>query len=63
MVRELNLSLLYPNIVDSPGRHVALGSIWVTVSSVLATYHITKAVDANGVFIEPSGLYTSGLIR
>jgi len=42
-----------------PGRHIAWSLLWITVASMLATMNITKAVDENGVVIEPSGEYTS----
>ncbi|KAJ7625670.1 cytochrome P450 [Roridomyces roridus] len=45
-----------------PGRHIATSSIWITVTSMLATLNIKKAVDADGHLIEPSYRYTSALI-
>ena len=38
-----------------PGRHFALSAIWIAVASILATYNITKDVDADGKVVEPSG--------
>lgn len=38
-----------------PGRFMAMASLWHTIASTLATFNITKAVDANGAVIEPSG--------
>lgn len=33
------------------------------MASILATYNITKAVDANGVVVEPVVEFTDGLVR
>ncbi|EKM54973.1 uncharacterized protein PHACADRAFT_195002, partial [Phanerochaete carnosa HHB-10118-sp] len=41
-----------------PGRHMAYESLWIAVASVIAAFDITKAVDAHGAVIEPSGEYT-----
>ena len=46
-----------------PGRHMAWSSLWITIASLLATMNITKAVDENGVVIEPSGEYESALVQ
>ncbi|KAJ7230278.1 cytochrome P450 [Mycena pura] len=45
-----------------PGRHMALGSIWITVASILATLKIDKSVDDDGEEVEPSYEYSRGLI-
>lgn len=47
----------------SPGQHMARASIWITVASILATFNIQKATDNAGKTIEPSGKYSSGLVR
>lgn len=44
------------------GKDMAQSSIWITVSSILATFNLEKAVDDGGVTIEPSGEYTSGML-
>jgi len=36
---------------------------WINAVSVLASFDILKAVDDNGVIIEPIEKYSSGLIR
>lgn len=46
-----------------PGRHMAWSFLWIMVASMLATMNITKAVDENGVLIEPSGEYEPGLFQ
>lgn len=46
-----------------PGRHFAMESLWVLIVYVLATLQIDKAKDADGKVIEPSGEYTSGMLR
>jgi hypothetical protein len=38
-------------------------SLWITVSSVLATFEITEVVDENGREIEPSYGFDSGFIK
>ncbi|KAF8868016.1 hypothetical protein CPB84DRAFT_1697701, partial [Gymnopilus junonius] len=45
-----------------PGRHVATSLLWLTVASILMTFEISKAVDGNGVPIEPSVEYHSGMM-
>lgn len=37
-----------------PGRHLAYSSVWITVASILAGFEITKAVDEDGMVIEPN---------
>ena len=46
-----------------PGRHLACASIWIGIASVLAMFDLEKVVDEKGEVIEPSGEYTSGLVR
>lgn len=46
-----------------PGRFLAASSIWMVVTSVLATYDITKAIDEDGSIIEPSGASLSGILN
>ncbi|KAG6908819.1 hypothetical protein DXG01_003172 [Tephrocybe rancida] len=45
-----------------PGRYMAFSAVWIAVASLVATYDITKARDANGAVIEPSQEYTSSLV-
>ncbi|KAJ7046052.1 cytochrome P450 [Mycena alexandri] len=45
-----------------PGRHMASASLWVAITSILATFDITKAVDEHGQEIEPSYEFDSGFI-
>ena len=35
--------------------------MWIIIPSILATFDIRKAIDADGNVIEPSGEYTSRL--
>ncbi|KAJ7258207.1 cytochrome P450 [Mycena rebaudengoi] len=44
------------------GKDMAQRTIWITAASILATFNISKSADENGVPIEISGEYTSGLI-
>lgn len=48
---------------SSPGQHMARASIWITVASILATFNIDKAVDAQGNQIDPTVAYTDGIAR
>lgn len=43
-----------------PGMHIADASIFLSVSNILATLDISKALDANGKEIEPVVDYSSG---
>ncbi|KAJ7210342.1 cytochrome P450, partial [Mycena pura] len=45
-----------------PGRDMAQWSLWISAASILATFNITKGLDENGVPVEPSGEFTSGLL-
>ncbi|KZP29791.1 cytochrome P450 [Athelia psychrophila] len=44
-----------------PGRHFAMGTIWITLASILSAFNIAKAVDAEGRPITPSGRYTGAM--
>lgn len=46
-----------------PGRHLAMQSVRMVVSSILTTYNITKALDTDGVSIEPLIKATDGVVR
>lgn len=43
-----------------PGSHFAMSAIWIAAASILATYNITKDVDADGNAIDPSGEWSDG---
>ncbi|KAJ7607917.1 cytochrome P450 [Roridomyces roridus] len=45
-----------------PGRHLALSSLWLAVTSILATFNITKAVGEDGEVIAPRGEYAAELV-
>ena len=45
-----------------PGKHIATSTLWITVASILTTFRISKAIDADGKVIEPSQEYTSSMI-
>ena len=47
----------------SPGRALGESSAWLAAGSILAMFHLSKATDHNGVAVEPSGRYISGLVR
>jgi len=44
-----------------PGRHLASGSVWLAIASMLSTFKISKAIDQNGVEITPKEEFTSGI--
>ena len=46
-----------------PGRYMAYELLWITVASVLATFDILRAQDANGEDVVPPETYTHGFIR
>ncbi|THH03671.1 hypothetical protein EW145_g6097 [Phellinidium pouzarii] len=46
-----------------PGRHMAMNTIFLTVSSVLSAFDIQKAIGQDGRPITPTGAYVSSLIR
>ncbi|KAI9162740.1 Cytochrome P450 monooxygenase CLM2 [Paramyrothecium foliicola] len=45
-----------------PGRYLAVESLFITISRILAAFDISKAVDDNGKVIEPELKATSGLV-
>ncbi|KAF9456739.1 cytochrome P450 [Collybia nuda] len=46
-----------------PGRYFAEDSLWITIVSILATLHISKALDESGKEITPELKFTSGVSR
>ena len=46
-----------------PGRYLAMDSLWIAMAYLLTCYDIEKPLDKNGEPIEPSGQYTTGLLR
>ena len=45
-----------------PGRWMAQSFTWITIVSTLAAFNVEKALDANGVPIEPSATYSPGIL-
>ncbi|KAK0480062.1 cytochrome P450 [Armillaria novae-zelandiae] len=45
-----------------PGRHLASNTVWIAVASMAATLSFSKAVDSDGRVIEPSDIFTDGLL-
>ncbi|KAF8897012.1 cytochrome P450 [Mucidula mucida] len=64
----LNPSIPHPSAAFGFGRRICAGqdiaedTIWLAIAYMFAVFNITKAVDAQGRVIEPSGEYTSGLL-
>lgn len=46
-----------------PGKHLAPGSVWIAVATMLSTLHITKAKDERGNEITPLLEFDRGLVR
>ncbi|KAF7979326.1 hypothetical protein HWV62_42735 [Athelia sp. TMB] len=46
-----------------PGRPLAEHLAWLSAASILALFDLSKAVDHEGKVVEPSGRYTSGVLR
>lgn len=63
VLRVAGTSDLIGTHVQSPGRHMARGTIWLTAASILASFNVEKAVDAHGNVIEPHVEYVPNLIR
>ncbi|RAL58537.1 hypothetical protein DID88_003985 [Monilinia fructigena] len=45
------------------GRHLALGSVWIVLATLISTVDISKAVDLDGNEIEPIVGFTTGLFE
>ncbi|KAG6888611.1 hypothetical protein C0995_007040 [Termitomyces sp. Mi166 len=45
-----------------PGRFMAYSAVWITMASMIATFDIERARDADGNVIEPSHEYHSALV-
>ncbi|TFK33723.1 cytochrome P450 [Crucibulum laeve] len=45
-----------------PGRHVAQSTLWLAAGCILAYFDLRKAVDSNGIEIEPNREYSVGAI-
>lgn len=46
-----------------PGRYFALDMLFLTVVNILAVFRVEKAVDEEANVIEPSLLFSSGMLR
>ncbi|KAJ7836429.1 hypothetical protein B0H13DRAFT_1652107 [Mycena leptocephala] len=44
-----------------PGKNMATASIWISMTSMLAVFNITKAIQEGGEVIEPTHEYSAGL--
>lgn len=49
--------------MHSPGRHLAHNGLWITFVSILSTFNIEKALDENGLEIDPPSTYEGELMR
>ncbi|KAJ7781994.1 cytochrome P450 [Mycena maculata] len=65
---EINTEMRNPGVAFGfgrrvcPGKDMAQRSVWICAASILAVFNINNSVDKNGVPIEPSGEYTSGVL-
>ena len=46
-----------------PGRHLALATLWITITSILAVFNVRKGKDENGNEMEIGSDYSNALIR
>ena len=46
-----------------PGLHLIESSLWIVIASMLATFDIKKAVDAQGRIIEPVVGFENAVFR
>ncbi|KZP06134.1 cytochrome P450 [Athelia psychrophila] len=68
---KLNLEMGDPTEVGAfgygrrvcPGQFMGMNSVWLTVVSILASMNITRAVDAHGNEIEPSGKQHGAIVH
>lgn len=44
-----------------PGQHLGSASVWIAITTILATFKISKAVDSDGMEITPNPNMTTGL--
>lgn len=63
IIYSVGFTLSNNTIRICPGRFLADASLFVTVSTILAVFNLSKAVDANGNVITPAFEYTSGTLR
>lgn len=66
---ELNPDILNPMDVAfgfgrriCPGRHMAYESLWMTITSFVAVFNISKATDSSGNEVTPSDEYVFGFL-
>ena len=53
--------MLSPTCLSGPGRFASEAFVWTAIVSILATFCITKANDANGKVIDVKRRFTTGL--
>lgn len=46
-----------------PGRLLAMKAVWLSVTSILASMSITKAIDEQGNAIEPTGKAHGAIVQ
>ncbi|KAF8654799.1 hypothetical protein AX16_003368 [Volvariella volvacea WC 439] len=65
---QINPDIMFPEMAFGFGRRIcagkeiALSSVWLSITTILATLDITKAKDKDGNVIEPSGKYSTGML-
>ncbi|KAF7296361.1 Cytochrome P450 [Mycena chlorophos] len=67
---QINPDIMDPDIAAwgfgrrvCPGMHMAKGTMWISIASILASFNIEKAHDEYGNTIEPSFECTPGIVR
>ena len=59
--RPLSLFVHPIHVISGPGRFASEAFVWTAVVSILATFRITKAKDADGKEIDVKKQFTTGL--
>lgn len=67
----LNLEMTDPTLIGAfgygrricPGRFLAQKSVWISVTSILASMNITRAIDERGAIIEPTGDIRGAMVK
>lgn len=49
--------------VCSPGKDMAMGSLWITIGTILAAFKIERTINEKGELVDPLVTHSSGLIR
>lgn len=67
----LNLEMTDPTLIGAfgygrricPGRFLAQKSVWISVTSILASMNISCAIDEHGASIKPTGEIRGAMVK